>query len=299
MKVLLTGASGFLGRYLLKGFQGQVVTLGRSSENDIVCDLSSQIPAVPAIDMVIHNAGLAHRIPKSTEEEKDFFRTNLTGTQNLLYGLDQSGSTPKSIVYVSTVAVYGLEKGELISESYRPLPKTPYAKSKFEAELLLENWAKINHTNLTILRLPLVVGGIGTPGNLGAMMKAIKAGYYFRIGDGLNQKSMVLAEDIGNFIPRLSDFCGTYNLTDGYNPTLAELDEYLATQYKKKIRRINPKFLNLLSTIGDKITAFPINSYRLAKLTDTLTFDDTKAKIELGWNPRPVIGNLDLETIKK
>lgn len=299
MTVLLTGANGFLGHYLSAGLESSLVTLGRGKQNDIVCDLSSQIPKIPKVEMVVHNAGLAHRIPKTPEDERKFYQTNLFGTQNLLTGLNESGVLPEAIVFISTVAVYGLEKGEMITENHLPKPETPYAKSKYEAELLLRNWAEKHSINLTILRLPLVAGGVGTPGNLGAMIKAIKSGYYFRIGSGLNRKSMVLAQDIAKLIPSLNKSSGTYNLTDDYNPTLQELEDYLGKHFKRKIRTINPNILSFLCKIGDRIPAFPINSYRLSKLSETLTFDDSKAKLELGWNPRPVIGNLDLETFKE
>lgn len=295
MRVLLTGASGFLGNYLIAGLRSPVVTLGRGKQNDIICDLSSQIPIIPQVEMVIHNAGLAHRVPKTPEDERNFYQTNLFGTKNLLTALVNSKVKPLAIVYISTVAVYGLEKGEMITEKFLPNPKTPYAKSKYEAELLLRDWAEKQQTNLTILRLPLVAGASATPGNLGAMIKAIKSGYYFRIGTGLNRKSMVLAQDIADLIPTLQNYSGTYNLTDGYNPTLAELEDYLASNFSRKIRTINPKILNTLCKVGNRFSGFPINSYRVAKLSETLTFDDSKAKLEIGWNPRPVIGNLDLE----
>ncbi len=299
MSVLITGASGFLGKYLVAGMDSPPITLGRGINNDIVCDLAVEIPKIPTVEVVIHNAGLAHRIPKNPDEERKFYQTNLFGTQNLLSGLKESGVIPKVIIYISTVAVYGLDKGEGITENYLPKPESPYAKSKYEAELLLRNWVERYPTNLVILRLPLVAGGIGTPGNLGAMIKAIKSGYYFRIGTGLNKKSMVLAQDVANLIPRLKEFSGIYNLTDDCNPSVKELEEYLGTHFDRKIRTINSSILRVLCFIGDNIPGFPINSYRLGKLSETLTFDDSKAKIEIGWKPRPVIGNLDLEPIRK
>lgn len=295
MKVLLTGASGFLGNYLAAGFKSKVLTLGRGRQNDIICDLSLEIPNLPKVDMVVHNAGLAHRIPKNPEEERQFYKTNFFGTQNLLSGLTKSGVFPESIVFISTVAVYGLEKGEMITEKFSPKPETAYAKSKYEAELLLRDWAGKHKIYLTILRLPLVAGAKATPGNLGAMLKAIRGGYYFKISEGHNRKSIVLAEDIAQIVPNLIHSSGTYNLTDGYNPSLVELEDYLANIFGRKIRTINPSLLRALSLIGDHISMFPINSYRIAKLNESLTFDDSKAKLEIGWKPRPVIGNLDLK----
>jgi GlcNAc-P-P-Und epimerase len=299
VKTLLTGASGFLGSYILLELPGEVITLGRSSSNSILCNLEQKVPVVPEVDLVVHNAGLAHRIPKNPEEESHFYQVNLFGTQNLLKALDRNQAKPKALVFISTVAVYGLEKGEFISEKTEPKPKTPYAKSKFEAELLLQKWAKQNQVNLSILRLPLVAGAKDTPGNLGAMIKAIQKGYYLRIGKGQARKSMVLAEDVAKLIPFLMNTSAVYNLTDGIHPSVSELEEYLGGSYGRKIKTISPWILRLATFFGDLIPGFPINSYRLSKLGESLTFDDSKAKSELGWNPRPVVGNLDLEVQKK
>ena len=76
---------------------------------------------------------------------------------------------------------------------------TPYADSKIQAEELLREWGKLNNVNMLILRLPLLVGE-NPPGNLGSMIRAIKKGYYFRIGDGSARRSMVLAEDIAEVV---------------------------------------------------------------------------------------------------
>lgn len=294
MRTLLTGASGFLGQYLQGNLGPELLTLGRGSINNIKCDLAIEIPDLPPIDMAIHNAGLAHRIPKNIQEEKKFFEVNLVGTQNLLRGFESSSCIPKSIVFISTVAVYGVNDGEMISEEVTPNPETPYAKSKYEAEVILKKWSIDHKVKLVILRLPLVAGGKNTPGNLGAMINAIKKGYYFRVGEGLSRKSIVLAEDLADLVPSLFDFDGTYNLTDGEHPSLRDLDEYISEKFHRKVIGLPIGLLKLMGRIGDIFSFFPINTYRLNKLNASLTFDDSKARKLIGWKSKPVIGNLDI-----
>lgn len=295
MKILLTGATGFLGNYFLKADLGEIVTLGKSSSNTISCDLSDQVPDIPQVEAVIHSAGWAHRIPNNPDQESKFYQVNLFGTQNLVTGLNNMAKPPKYFIFISTVAVYGLEEGMGIEEQTLPEPSTPYAKSKYEAELLLQNWARSNGIMLVILRLPLIAGGHNTPGNLGAMIKAIRNGYYFRVGNGLSKKSMVLAEDIASFVPSLWGQSGTFNLTDGVHPSVADLDNYLSQFFGKKVRTLPKSILFFLAKFGDRFSFFPFNSYRLQKMNNSLTFDDSKARSILGWNPRPVLGNLDLK----
>lgn len=298
MKVLLTGATGFLGHYIQSHLPEEVITLGRGIKNTIQADLAKEIPKLPEIDMIVHNAGLAHTVPKTEKEKEEFFRVNLEGTKNLIKGIDRLTNKPHAIVFISSVAVYGKDFGNLISEKQKPDPQTPYAISKWEAEQLLEKYCEKNGIGLTILRLPLVAGARKVPGNFGAMIKAIKKGYYFRINGLSVRKSMVLAEDVGKLIPTLYNKSGVFNLTDGVNPSLFDLESYISGYYKKRIYTVPLSLVKFACELGNRIRAFPINSYKLEKLSSSLTFDDARAREVLGWKPSPVIGNLDLENFE-
>ncbi len=288
MKVLLTGATGFLGKYLLSELddqQIQVDTIGRSVVNTYQCDLakdSLELPSDGSYDMVIHNAGMAHKVPKTVAESKAFFEVNVGGIKNLLLSLTSLRKKPRCFVFVSTVAVYGVEVGEGIDETHALLGESPYAKSKIEAENLVQDWCDVNAVNCVILRLPLVVGE-QAPGNLGAMEKAIQKGYYFRLGSGKARRSMVNALDVAKLMPKLVNHSGIFILTDGVHRSFAEMDELLAKKHGKRLKKIPVWMGRLLAIVGDLIPGFPLNSYRLGKLEQSLTFDDTRARQVLGW----------------
>ncbi|TVP46543.1 MAG: NAD-dependent epimerase/dehydratase family protein [Mongoliibacter sp.] len=293
-KYLLTGASGFLGKVIFMKIKNECYTLGRSQSDDVLCDLESVATGIPEVKTFIHCAGKAHIIPKTVEEKEAFFKINYKGTVNLLKGFERSGNIPQNLIFISTVAVYGLEEGEGIDESSPLLGETPYAKSKIMAETYLKEWCNLKQVNLVILRLPLIVGE-NAPGNLGAMERAIQNGYYLGIGTGSSRKSAVLAKDIADLIPRLEGVNGTFNLTDQRHPSMREIEEALAEKYQKKIRRIPLLWLKPFAAIGDKLSFFPLNSYRLEKLTSSLTFDDDLAKKQLKWNPGSVLEFLKSE----
>ncbi len=288
MKIILTGSTGFLGRYIHSELVSQeidVVGVGRSSENDVVCDLSNEVPFFAeslVCDMVVHNAGKAHLVPQNEAEGKVFYDVNVGGTEKLLGGLMSLKNKPNCFVFVSTVAVYGLESGENINETHPLNGNSPYAKSKIEAEKLVHDWCLENHVNCVILRLPLVVGE-NAPGNLGAMERAIKKGYYFRLGTGNARRSMVNAVDVAKLIPSLIDKNGIYNITDGLYRSFAEMDTFLAQKHGKSIKKIPVWMGKLIAKVGDFIPRFPLNSYRLGKLEQSLTFNDDKARQELDW----------------
>lgn len=290
--ILVTGVSGFLGKVISRQLP-KVIGLGRSKASDIIVDLSTTIPKLPLVDLVIHAAGKAHMVPRTEAEKKTFYNVNVLGTQNLLKGLS-IGGVPKQFVFISSVSVYGQEYGKLIAETHPLLAQDSYGLSKIAAEQLVENWCAQYGVVCTILRLPLLVGE-NPPGNLGLMIKAIDKGYYFNIGGGRAKKSMVLADDVATFIPKVASVGGIYNLTDGFHPSFKELSVGISKRKKKKIPLNLPLFIAKIigfvgNMMGDKT---PINSSKIKKITSDLTFDDSKARTMLRWNPQSVIGYLE------
>lgn len=300
LPILLTGASGFLGKMLRTALEKKyaVVTIGRSPSNDLQLDLSQTIPIFQeSFHTVVHNAGKAHVVPRTEAEAAAFFQVNYQGTLHLLAGLEKSPKLPAQFVFISTVAVYGVEQGENIAETQALNGATPYALSKIQAEQAVQDWCKRWNVKCVILRLPLVVGE-NPPGNLGAMLKAIQRGYYVKIKGNTARKSAVLGTDVAQLIANLPDKEGIYNLTDGVHPSFAEIEQALEKATGKPIQiSISNKWMNRLATIGDRFAALhlpaPLTTAKLEKLTGTLTFKDDLARRELAWNPQPVLPFLE------
>ena len=300
MNCLLTGSTGFLGYYITKAISEKykVVTLSRNS-NQYSISLDQVVPIFfEKFELVIHAAGKAHSIPKTSIEKQAFFDVNFKGTQNLLRGLEESRSRPKAFIFFSTVAVYGRESGVNIPEDSHLLARDPYGLSKIQAENLVFDWCQRNNVVCTILRLPLLVG-VNPPGNLGAMIKAIKRRYYFNIAGGSAQKSMVLASDVAECLLKVSEIGGIYNLTDGYHPNFKELSRIISLQFSGTSVPNMPLFIAVIcAKIGDLLgDNFPINSYKLYKIMATMTFDDSKARVSFGWNPTPVLTGFKIEEL--
>lgn len=289
MNILITGSNGFLGKTIQNVLKtNHIITLSRTNSK-LNFDLSNSIPIIDThIDLVIHAAGKAHLNPISNDEILNFHTTNVIGTINLLNGL--AAKPPKQFVFISSVSVYGLITGQNVQESSPLLAQDPYGKSKIEAEIIVKKWCVEYNVIFTILRLPLVVGE-NPPGNLGAMIRGLKKGYYFNIACGNAKKSMVLATDVAKFILAASEKGGIFNLTDGYHPTFNELSKNIANQLGKSFVPNLPKFIAFkLAKFGDLLgNMFPLNSDKFLKITSTLTFDDTNAKLAFGWNPSPVL----------
>jgi nucleoside-diphosphate-sugar epimerase len=256
--------------------------------------LWDNLTKLPKADIVLHLAGKAHSIPKTADEEKVFYDVNLVLTKKLCAALENTG-IPKSFIFISTVAVYGLEAGEGITEETPLYGNTPYALSKIQAEEFMTEWCKKNNVILTILR-PSLIAGPNPPGNLGAMINGIKSGKYLNIGGGKARKSVLMVQDIANLIPLVADKGGVYNVCDSEHPTFRDLEETISNQLGKPVPISIPlKLAKLMARFGDLIgNKSPINTDKLDKITKSLTFSNEKAKKELGWEPLNVKVNFKI-----
>ena len=293
--LLFTGASGFLGYNILPILHKEyetVHTMGLGQEDDIKINLAKEVPPINThYDIVLHACGKAHVVPRTPEEDKAFYDVNYEGTRNLCAALEKAG-VPKALVFISTVAVYGCENGELISEDHPLNGDTPYAKSKIMAEEFLTKWCSEHGVVLGILR-PSLLAGKNAPGNLGAMVNAIRKGFYLNIAGGKVCKSVLMAEDIARLIPLLIEKGGVYNVCDTNQPTFGEISASVAKQLGKRKPISIPYWTAwCMAKVGDLLgSKAPINSYKLSKMTESLTFSNEKARRELGWEPLDVLEN--------
>jgi nucleoside-diphosphate-sugar epimerase len=299
MGILITGATGFLGRQICKRISSSlpIYTLGRKG-CDFIADLSNTIPdlgKIENVNCVIHTAGKAHSVSKTPKEIEEFWNVNLEGTKNLCWALQNAPKLPGSFIFISTVAVYGINYGVNIDERSPLSGTSDYARSKIAAEQWLTEWTNQNGIKLLILRLPIVAGP-NPPGNLGIMINGIKSGNYFRIGSGKTRRSMVMASDVADIILESFGKEGIYNLTDGFHPSFRELEDLIVGQLGlRHLKSIPFALAKIAAGIGDIIgSKFPLNSEKLSKLTHTLTFNDDKAIRELNWKPGKVLKELKI-----
>ena len=324
MPLLLTGASGFLGRNII-GRLGQcysVTTLGRSATCDIVADLSAGVPTLTGqFDVVVHAAGKAHELP-GKENDDDFRRVNVGGTANLCRALEETG-LPKAFVFISSVAVYGEEAGANVAEDH-PLDGTSaYARSKIEAEAIVTDWCARHGVPLAILRPALIVGPHAT-GNMEAMIRGIRRGIYANVGGGKALRSIVAAADMAEVILKAIGRNDIYNICEQRQRTVAEIARRIADLTGRRHLPSLPLWLARAAALpGDLLNAlpnrhanalhshqtnthptchanshlrrWPLDSYRLRKLTESLTFDSAKARRDLQWHPLDALATLSLQ----
>ena len=298
MKLLFTGASGFLGnnvRLLLERMY-DVTTVGLLPQDDYTVNMAREIPELrERYDIVLHAAGKAHSVPRTEEEKRVFFDVNLQGTKNLCAALERKG-IPRAFIFISTVAVYGCDYGENITEEHPLDGVTPYAVSKRLAEEYLQKWCHEHNVILGIVR-PSLIAGPNPPGNLGAMVHGIRSGRYLSIAGSRARKSVLMVQDIARLVPLLAEKGGIYNVCDSYQPTFRELETIICRQLNRNLPVSIPYWIaKCMALIGDCLgEKAPINSLKLRKMTKSLTFSNEKAVRELGWRPTSVLKNFKIE----
>lgn len=157
-RVLVTGASGFTGRYMLKELQQQgchVIALGAAgaateAQEHVFADLTDRdavFTAVEAarVDFVVHLAALAFVGHGRVEE---FYAVNLLGTRNLLDALEKASHAPACVLLASSANVYGNSSAGMLDEDTVPAPANDYAVSKLAMEHVAGLWRD---------RLPIVI----------------------------------------------------------------------------------------------------------------------------------------------
>ena len=201
-KLLITGGSGFIGRYFVDRFRDrEVVNLdlrspdysshARFLQGDIrnVADVEK---AIQGADMMIHLAAMHHDFGIADEA---YFDTNVKGAEVLIAAAEKAGVN--TIINFSSVAVYGNQGNPgPTSESTTPHPTNPYGASKLDAENRFKDWANAQAGRKLIIVRSTVVFGPHNLANVLNLIKAIDQGLYFHVGKSDNIKSLAYVENI-------------------------------------------------------------------------------------------------------
>lgn len=176
--VAVTGATGFIGATLtstLRDSGRAVRTLSRTpGAADVTGDLTDAAAVASLVrgaGTIFHLAALAHDRRSSVADAHD--RVGREGTEALLKAADAAGVG--TIVFVSSLAVYGASFGGRLDESAPTEPDSPYGRSKLAAERLIHAWGSLPERRAIIVR-PAMVYGAGAKGNLPRMISAIGRG---------------------------------------------------------------------------------------------------------------------------
>ena len=311
MRVLVTGASGFLGSHvteqLVQKGHSVVALVRRSSSTKFLSSLRGvelaygaiedaesvrrAVVDAPGVDAIVHSAGLV-----KARDEAEFFRVNVGGTRNMLDAAKAAGPTMKRFVFVSSLAAVGpSHDGRPVAADARPAPVTRYGRSKLEAERLV--LAEKDALPVVVLRPPMIYGPRDQESF--AFFQSVARRVLPMLGDGKNTLSVIYASDAAAACIRALEgdvpSGRAYFIDDGrvyvWRDMLADVEAAIGARAFVRVGVPFPlvRGAALASEGMSRLTGKPVMLTR-DKLNELAAShwvcDSAEARRELGWEPQ-------------
>lgn len=294
--VLVTGATGFLGRRVVQRLVADscAVRAGLRRAGGVPagveavevgdCDGGTDwTAALHGIDAVIHCAARVHVLQETAASPAtEFRRVNVEGTLNLAEQALRAGV--RRFVFVSTIGVNGhVTSDRPFQVDDAPDPHGDYARSKLEAEQGLVSLARRSALEVAIVRPPLIYG-FEAPGNFEQLARWVRRSVPLPLAAVHNRRSFAAVENVVDLLVRCVHHPGARNevflVADGVDVSTAEFVRAMAAAAGVPCRLlpVPPAMLRLLAALAGR-------REHLEKLTDSLQVDISRARERLDWNP--------------
>ena len=295
LNLLLTGATGFLGRQLANVLHSKqdinlTVSLRRDEEicacNKVIIRSidsdTSWLEALAGQQIVIHAAARAHVMRDEVADPlAEFRKVNVEGTINLAKQAVAAGV--KRFVFISSIGVHGLNSSRPFKETDTEAPHDAYAISKYEAEQGLRKLSTETDLEVVIIRPPLVYGS-AAPGNFRSLINLASKPVPLPFGSVNNKRSMVYVGNLVDFIVRCINHPNaaneTFLVSDGNDVSLRSLLIMMRSAMGRSPRLV-PVPVGLFKLVG----ALTGKRGVVDRLVGDLQVDSSKARSLLGWIP--------------
>jgi UDP-glucose 4-epimerase len=301
---LVTGATGFIGRRLVRELEADGATCRRLSRqpvswaDSLVTDLADK-PALTAactgVDRIFHCAGHAHAFSSLTGDDAALhWQVNFEGTRNLVEAAGQSGV--KRFVFLSSVKAMA-EPGECCAdEDFPGQPETAYGQAKRAAEEAVLEGGRRYGMHVANLRLAMVYGS-GGRGNLERMGRLVRRGLFPPLPETGNHRSLVHVDDVVTAMRLVAGDDrangGTYIVASSEAPSGRELFDALrsALGMPRCSWAVPGGLLRAVAIGADGLEAIvkrrmPFDSEVLDRLLGSAWYSPARIERDLGWRAR-------------
>ena len=298
MKILVTGATGFVGKALCQKLLGEGHALRAAVwQGEPFPGLPKGVEAVAissigqdtdwgemlsGMDAVVHLAARVHVMEDRARDPLSAYReVNVRGTESLARAAAKAGV--KRLVFLSSVKVHGEESDRSYTEADPLAPQDPYGVSKLEAEAVLAHVSADTGLETVVIRPPLVYGP-GVKANFLKLLGAVAAGYPFPFASVKNSRSMVylgsLVDAIALCVKSPAAANKAFLVSDGEDVSTPELIRRIAEAIGQAPRLwpLPPGLMRLAGKLTGKASA-------VDRLLGSLTVDSGRIRRELGWAP--------------
>jgi len=293
MKVLITGASGFIGGHLAKacllaGYMPIALLRLDSTYSELLetMETCQGLEALLPVDAVVHLAARVHQMKEGGQGSlTEFRKANVDYTMAVAKAALSAGA--KLFIFLSTMKVYG-ESAGVYSEKGTPCPSDPYGKSKLEAEAALsELFASQDQAKLVIFRIPMVYGP-GNKGNMLTLLSFARFGLPLPIGAATEKRSFLYVENLISAVLTVIQYdyfkldkVGIWNIADEKDISSSELYRLICQALGKNVflPRVSP---SLFSFFGRGIRSIRAVGSRLF---DQYQMETHSFRKRFGWRP--------------
>jgi len=292
MRILITGASGFVGTVLCRELLARGHTVRAAVRRltapgavppqlhqILVPDIAAEFDRralVDGVGTVVHLAAIAHR----SSIEAEMRRVNCDAAVRLA---EAAAGLVRRFIFLSSVKVHGEDSGSgMYAEDDALNPQDSYGRSKLEAERALTETAARNGMELVIIRPPLVYGP-EVKANFLRLLGWVDAGLPLPFASVRNRRSLIY---VGNLVAAIARFAehpaarGPFLVSDEESVSTPELMSRIARVLERPARLLPapPALLRVAGMIAGRRD-------EIRRLTGSLAIDSTRARRLLDWRP--------------
>jgi nucleoside-diphosphate-sugar epimerase len=305
VNVAVTGATGFIGRFLCAdlardhGVRAIVRPGGEplATVPDVatvpdITDDAALARAFGGMGAVVHLAGLAHRLGTSAAEvESEYRRVNVEGTRAVVTAAAAAGVT--CVIVASSVKAVGESSDVPWTEDTPPRPQDAYGRSKLEAEDVALQLGRTAGVEVVILRLPLVYGP-GAPANVRRLLGLVARGVPLPLGGIRNRRSMLFVGNLAEAIRRLLETAGLggrrFFVSDGVDVSTPDLVKLMGAGLglPARLLPVTGPALRVAGRLGDlinRVLPFPLTSAEVERLAGSLAVRIDALREATGFTP--------------
>ncbi|WBV61555.1 NAD-dependent epimerase/dehydratase family protein [Chryseobacterium camelliae] len=296
MEIIITGASGFVGKNLSAFLRNK----GCTTNNLSLRNQNWKVDFLKSADAVVHLSGKAHDT-SSVSNPDEYYKINRDLTIEIFDEFLNSDS--KKFFYFSSVKAVADSVEDILTEVEVANPVTHYGKSKIEAEEYILSQNLPEGKKVYIIR-PCMIHGPGNKGNLNLLYKIVEKGLPWPLASFHNQRSFLGIDNLNYLIYEMlkkHDLqSGIYNFADDEALSTNQLISIINKSLNKKAKlwSVSKGLIEKTAFLGDKLK-LPLNSERLKKLTESYVVSNQKIKSALGIERLPLSAEEGLiKTIK-